>query len=133
MFSGYWWSSLLYPLAKPCLKQSKDKKINPLVTNALSRPYQLDESTYIFIGGIRSKCLFLFHFSMKFLQANRIAPDGTPRFVASYLGIFCLPMSYKKGARIIWVTPNFNQLNQSEDENQPKFFHDNIKGETTVD
>ena len=34
---------------------------------------------------------------MKFMSANRLAPDGTPRFAASYLGLFCLPMSYKKG------------------------------------
>ena len=36
---------------------------------------------------------------MKFLKANRIAPDGTPYFAASHLGLFCLPMSYKKDAR----------------------------------
>ena len=37
---------------------------------------------------------------MKFMSANRIAPDGTP---ASHLEIFCLPMSHKKDARLIWV------------------------------
>ena len=36
---------------------------------------------------------FLSHFSIKaFLSANIIAPDGTPRFAASHLGLFCLPM-----------------------------------------
>ena len=40
---------------------------------------------------------------MKIMSANRIAPDGTPRFAASHLGLFCLPMSHKKGARFIWV------------------------------
>ena len=40
---------------------------------------------------------------MKFMKANRIAPDGTPRFTASHLGLFCLPMSHKKDARFIWV------------------------------
>ena len=40
---------------------------------------------------------------MKFMKANRIAPDGTPRFAASHLGLFCLPMSHKKDARFIWV------------------------------
>ena len=40
---------------------------------------------------------------MKFMSANRIAPDGRPRSVASHLGIFCLPMSHKKDARLIWV------------------------------
>ena len=37
---------------------------------------------------------------MNFLQANRIAPDGTLRFEASHLGLFCLPMSHKKDAKL---------------------------------
>ena len=40
---------------------------------------------------------------MKFMSANRIAPDGTPCFAASHLGLFCLPMSHKNDARLIWV------------------------------
>ena len=40
---------------------------------------------------------------MNFLQANRIAPDGTPRCAVSHLGLDCLPMSYKKDARLIRV------------------------------
>ena len=40
---------------------------------------------------------------MKIKIANRIAPDGTPPFAASHLGLFCLPMSHKKDARLIWV------------------------------
>ena len=43
---------------------------------------------------------FVFTFSMNVLQANRIAPDGTPRFAASHLGLFCLPMSHKKDERL---------------------------------
>ena len=70
--------------------------------DGLSHPYQLDESTFIF-RGIRSNFSFLFHFSMKIMSANRIAPDGTPRFATSHLGLFCLPMSHKKDARFIWV------------------------------
>ena len=46
---------------------------------------------------------FLFHFLMKIKIANRIAPDGTPHFVVSHLGLFCLPLSHKKAARLIWV------------------------------
>ena len=46
---------------------------------------------------------FLFHFSIKFLQANRIAPDGMPHSAVSPLGLFCLPMSHKKDARLIRV------------------------------
>ena len=44
-----------------------------------------------------------FHFSMKIMSANRIAPDGTPRFAASHQGLLCLPMSHKKDARFIWI------------------------------
>ena len=32
---------------------------------------------------------------MKFLQANKMAPDETPRFAASHLRLFCLSMSNK--------------------------------------
>ena len=34
---------------------------------------------------------------------NRIAPDGTPHFAASHLGLFFLPMSHEKDARLTWV------------------------------
>ena len=37
------------------------------------------------------------------MQANRIAPDGTPRVAASHLGIFYLPMPHKKDTMLIWV------------------------------
>ena len=63
------------------------------------------ESTCIFRGS-GSDFSFLFHFSMKIISANRIAPDGTPRF-AAHLGLFCLPMSDKKEARLIWVKADF--------------------------
>ena len=39
-------------------------------------------------------------FSMTFLEANRIVPDGKPRSAASHLGLFCLPMSRKRDARL---------------------------------
>ena len=70
-------------------------QFNPYLTNGLSHHYHLGESTFIFRG---HRCNFkiLFHFSMKFLlQANGIAPDGTPRSAASHLGLYCLPMSHK--------------------------------------
>ena len=54
----------------------------PLVTNGLPHPYHLDESTFL-SRGIRSNFSFLFHFSMKFMSAKRIALDGTPRSAAS--------------------------------------------------
>ena len=71
------------------------------MTNGLS----LDESIFIF-RGIRNNFSFLFHFSMKIMSANRKAPDGTPHFAASHLGLFFLPVSYKKNARLnILVKP----------------------------
>ena len=79
-----------------------------LKTNAETR-YRCQVSVYRTIGplvifrGIGRNFSFLFHFLMKILSANRIAPDGTPRFATSHLGLFCLPMSHKKDARLIWV------------------------------
>ena len=81
------------------LISSKTSFLNPNKSNGLSHPYHLDEPIFIF-RGIRSGFSFLFHFSMKFLKANIIAPDGTPRFAASHLGLFCLPKSHKKDARL---------------------------------
>ena len=78
------------------------KTFNPLVTNELYQPYHLAESIFLFMD-IGSKFLFLF--SMKIISANRIAPDGTPHFAASHLGLFCLPMSHKKDKKFIWVNP----------------------------
>ena len=57
----------------------------------------------LFLGASGVIFHFLFHFSIKFMQANIITPDGTPHFVASHLGILCLPMSHKKDARLILV------------------------------
>ena len=75
------------------------------MNNGFSHPYHLDESTFIF-RGIGSNFSFLFNFSMKIKLPNRIALDGTPRFASSYLGLFCLPVSRKKDARLIWVKVN---------------------------
>ena len=67
------------------------------MTNGLSQSYHLDESTFI-SRGVGRNFSFLFHFSMKFMKENRMAPD-----TASHLGLYCLPMSHKKDARLIWV------------------------------
>ena len=77
------------------------------MTNGLSHSYRLDESIFIF-RSVRSNFSFLFHFSMKIMSADRIASDGTPRFALSNLGLFCLPMSHKKDAKLIWVNSCFN-------------------------
>ena len=79
------------------------------MTNGLSHPYHLGEYTFVY-RDIKSIFSFLFHFSMKIILANRIAPDGTPRFVASHLGLFYLPMSHKKDTRLIWVKPLYFDL-----------------------
>ena len=65
-----------------------EDRVDPYVTNGLSHPYQLVESIFI-LGASGLILSFLFHFSMKFIYANRIAPDGTPRFAASHRGLFC--------------------------------------------
>ena len=51
----------------------------------------MGESSFLY-RGVRSDVYFLFHLSLKFLCANRIAPDGTPRSAASHLGLYCLPI-----------------------------------------
>ena len=71
------------------------QKLYPLVTYGLSHPHHLDESIFV-SRGIASIFSGSFHFPMKIMPANRIASDETPRFAASYLGLFCLPMSHKK-------------------------------------
>ena len=82
------------------------------MANELSH-HHLDESTFSF-RGIGREFSFLFHFSMKFVSANRIAPDGTPRIAVSHLGLFCLHMSHKKAARLIWVNYLKCQENMTE-------------------
>ena len=49
---------------------------------------------------------FLFNFSIKIGSESRIAPDGTPRFAASHLGLFRLPMSHENDTRLMWVNVN---------------------------
>ena len=31
------------------------------------------------------------------------SPNGMPHFVASHPGLFCLPLSHEKDARLVWV------------------------------
>ena len=49
------------------------------------------------MSNFKFSCKFL----IKILLANKIAPDGTPRYAASHLGLYCLPMSHKKDTRRI--------------------------------
>ena len=57
-----------------------------------------------FLGAsIRRDFSFSFHLLIKCMKASRISPDGMLHFAASHLGLFYLPMSHKKDARLIWV------------------------------
>ena len=79
---------------------------NPLVTNGFSHSCHLDEFTFN-LRGIRNDFIFISVFDEYCVfKANRIAPDGTPHFAASHLGLFCLPMSHKMDARLIRVKPS---------------------------
>ena len=55
---------------------------------------------HFFFRGFRCDFNFLSNFSMKFLYANRIAPDGMLRSAASHLGLYCLLLSHKKDVRL---------------------------------
>ena len=59
--------------------------------------------------------LFFFFIFISFFDENqkktsRVAPDGTPRFAASYLGLFCLHRSHKKDARLIRVKKFYSNV-----------------------
>ena len=88
------------------------RMLNSFVTNGFSDPYHL-ESTFI-LRGVRS--IFIFHFIFyENHVANRIAPDGSPRFAEFHLGLFCLPISHKKDTRLIWV-----KYSRSTDQHKAK-------------
>ena len=55
-----------------------------------------------------------FKFEKKLLYAYSGEPDQTPRFAASDLVLHCLPMSHKKGARLIWVNRISRQPNYTD-------------------
>ena len=86
-------------LIRQCNSDPLEPHFNPLVTNGFSHIIH----SLSFLGALGVFFSFLFLFSMKIILANRIAPDETPRFAESHLGLFCLPMSHKKDARLIWV------------------------------
>ena len=83
----------------PARAYSSLDHVNQYLTNGFSHRYQLGKSIFIFKGVMSD--FFFNHSSMKFLCANRIAPDGTRRSAASNLGLYCLPMSHKRDARLI--------------------------------
>ena len=72
-------------------------RINPYMTNELAHHYHLVASIFIFLGLLKG------FFFMKFLFANRIAPDGTPRSrsAVSHLEQYCLPIPHKEDAKLL--------------------------------
>ena len=71
-------------------KCEKKDCINALYTGRLFQFYMLDVSVYLLRGG-RSILLLLLYFSWKILLANTVDPDQMPHYVASDLGLHCLP------------------------------------------
>ena len=59
----------------------------------------LDKSICHFRGG-RSTLLHLFYFSSKILLANSVDSDQMPHYVASDLGLHCLPMTLLRGFQV---------------------------------
>ena len=66
---------------------------NPFMMNGLSHHYQLGESTVIW-----GESGVILNFYFIFRCASRITPDGMPRF--AHLGLYFLPLSYKRDARL---------------------------------
>ena len=70
--------------------------IKPLVTNGLSHCYHMDESIFIFRGSRIDIFIFI-----SFFDEIHVSKQNSPRWDAP--GLFCLPMSHKKDAKLIWV------------------------------
>ena len=61
---------------------------NPYLMNGFSHSYHLSQATFVF-RGLKNDFYFLSHFSLKFLFANRIAPDGMPGHIWGYAVCLC--------------------------------------------
>ena len=87
----------------------RDLRFNPLATNGHFHPYHLDEST--FIKG-SSGASFRFYLIFRRNPCKQIEKPQmvTPRFAASHMGLFCLPMPHKKDDRLIWVKTIFWEI-----------------------
>ena len=73
--------------------------INPLYTGGHFRCYMLDKSICYF-RDVGSIFLPLFYFRWKILLANNVDPDQMPHYVASDLGLHCLPTDPFTGYRV---------------------------------
>ena len=72
---------------------SDQTAFNPLYTGGLFHCYILDE------WGVGSVLLLLFYVLCKILIANNVGPDQMPHYVASDLGLHCLPMTLLQVSR----------------------------------
>ena len=82
------------------LVTSASSFLNPLYTGGLFHCYtcMLDESICHF-RGVRSVLFLLFYFPWKILLAYNVDPDQMPHYVASDLGLPCLPKSLLRASR----------------------------------
>ena len=74
------------------------------MTNGLSHPYHLDESTFTF-RGIRGNFLFV----DKFPASKQNSPRWDATFCGVTSGVILFAYVHKKGARLIWA----KSLNQT--------------------
>ena len=74
--------------------------INPLYTGRLFHCYMLDKSICHF-RGFESISSLLFYIDGKILLAKTVDSDQIPHYVASDLGLHCLPMTLLQVSR--WV------------------------------
>ena len=71
------------------------------MTNGLSNPYHLDESTFIFRGIWSVFFIFISHF-----VENHKSKRNSPRWEATFLGPFCSPMYNKNDTRLYGIISN---------------------------
>ena len=65
-------------------------------------------SPFLFDGLLCGILHFYSNLNRIFCKANSGDPDQKLHFVASDLGLHCLPMSHKEDTRLIWVKIYFN-------------------------
>ena len=73
-----------------------------MYTSGLFHCYMLDKPICHF-RGVRSILSLLFYFGWKILLANCVGPDQMPHYVASDLGLHCLPMTLLRDFMYAWV------------------------------
>ena len=80
------------------IRKFSDTFLNPLYTGRLFHCYMLDESSFHF-GDVRSILSLISYILWKILLANNVDPDQMPHYVASDLGLHCLPMTLLQVSR----------------------------------